>query len=183
MGTTQEPEQRSSDALVEATGRDYAGWFAALDEWDAPGREYREIVEWLSGQSVSDWWAQKLAVEYEQARGVRERGARPDGTFAGGASKTIGAPVDSVFASFTDAEQRRRWLTEPELSERTSRPGRSACFDARDGSRVNVTFEAKDAGRTVVGVEQERLPDADSAERAKVLWRERLLKLKEILEL
>ncbi|UPK75235.1 hypothetical protein MU582_00935 [Nocardioidaceae bacterium SCSIO 66511] len=180
--TSHAPEPRSSDALVEATGRDYAAWFAALDEWSPPGRPYREIVEWLTRQGVSDWWAQKLIVEYEQSRGVREKGARAGGTFAGGASKTIHVPAETVFESFTDAESRRKWLSEPELSERTSRPHRSVRFDARDGSRVNVTFDAKDADRTVVAVEQVRLPDTDSAERAKATWRERLSVLKQLLE-
>ena len=58
----------------------------------AVGRPYREIAQWLTDQhGVSAWWAQKIAVEYEQERGVRDPGAGPDGTFAAGASKTVAA--------------------------------------------------------------------------------------------
>lgn len=80
---------KSSAALVSATGRDYAEWFQLLDTWGAPGRGYREIADWLVGQGVSDWWTQKLIVEYEQDRGLRQPGARTGGWFAGGASKTV----------------------------------------------------------------------------------------------
>ncbi|UYM07566.1 hypothetical protein [Solicola gregarius] len=48
-----------------------------------------------------------------------------------------------------------RWLPDLELSERTSRRPRSVRFDAADGSRVSVTFDAKGAEKTAVAVEQE----------------------------
>jgi hypothetical protein len=70
---------KSSPALLSATGRDYAEWFQLLDAWGAPGRGYREIADWLVGQGFSDWWAQKLIVEYEQDRGLRQPGARTGG--------------------------------------------------------------------------------------------------------
>jgi hypothetical protein len=175
-------EPRSSAGLVSATGRDRSEWFAALDEWGAPNRSYRAIADWLTTEhGVSAWWAQKLIVEYEQDRGIRQPGARPDGTFAGGASKTLAAPVGRVVEAFTDANLRGRWLTDLELSERTSQPGRSIRFDVADGSRVSVVFEDK-GNRTQVAVEQERLPTAAAAERAKSAWREWLTSLKALLE-
>ena len=75
---TKPPAAKSSTALKASTGRDYAEWFAALDAWGARGRPYQEIAAWLTGdQEVSAWWAQKLIVEYEQDRGIRQPGARP----------------------------------------------------------------------------------------------------------
>lgn len=85
---------KSSSALMSATGRDYAEWFQLLDAWGAPGRGYREIADWLVGQGFSDWWAQKLIVEYEQDRGLRQPGARTGGSIAGGASKTVHRHID-----------------------------------------------------------------------------------------
>ncbi|MGH3999882.1 MAG: hypothetical protein ACRDTJ_20755 [Pseudonocardiaceae bacterium] len=78
---------KSSAALRAQTGNDYHEWFVRLDAWGAPGRPYREIADWLTAQGMSEWWAQKVIVEYEQERGVRRPGARKDGTYAGGASK------------------------------------------------------------------------------------------------
>lgn len=178
----QQSEPRSA-GLQSATGRDRAEWFTLFDEWGAACRPYREIAGWLTGEhGVSEWWAQKLIVEYEQDRGLREPGARPDGTFAGGASKTVAAPVERVFEAFVDPSVRDRWLPDAGLRDRTAQPGRSARSDALDGSRVNVTFAGKGADRAQVAVEQERLPDAAAAEQAKIDWRERLTVLKSLLE-
>ncbi|MGP3982912.1 hypothetical protein [Streptomyces sp. KR80] len=173
---------KSSDALKSASGRDYPEWYALLDEWGAPGRPYREIADWLTGQGMSDWWAQKVIVEYEQARGIRKPGARQDGTFSGGASKTLAVSARTAFDAVTKAEVRRRWLPEPELTERTSNPTRSVRFDAADGTRVNVTIDADGDAKCRVAVEQTHLLDADVANDARAQWRDRLTALKALIE-
>lgn len=177
-------EPRPSAALRRSTGRDRAEWFAMLDTWGAPGRPYRDIAEWLTGEhGVSSWWAQKLIVEYEQARGLRDAGVRPDGTFAGGASKTVAVPVERLFDAFVDPTLRERWLPGVVLRERTSQAGRSARFDwGDDGSRVNVAFGALGDGKSQVAVEHDHLPDARAAADRKAFWRERLTALKALLE-
>ena len=176
-------EPRPSAVLRRSTGRDRAEWFAMLDTWGAPGRPYRDIADWLTGEhGVSSWWAQKLIVEYEQARGLRDAGVRPDGTFAGGASKTIAVPVERLFDAFVDATIRERWLPGVTLHERTSQAGRSARFDWGDGTRVNVTFGALSDGKSQVAVEHDHLPDARAAAERKSFWRERLTALKALLE-
>ncbi|HTE65790.1 MAG TPA: hypothetical protein VK736_05985, partial [Candidatus Binatia bacterium] len=112
-------EPPSSAALRRSTGRDRGEWFALLDDWGAAGHAYREIADWLRGeQGVSSWWAQKLIVEYEQARGLRDAGVRHDGTFTIGASKTVAAPVERVFQAFADADLRERWLPGVVIHER-----------------------------------------------------------------
>lgn len=167
-----------------ATGRDRDEWFALLDGWGAAGRQYREIADWLMTEhDLSRWWAQKLIVEYEQARGLRPPGVRPDGTFEVSASKTVAAPVERVFDAFVNARQRRKWLTDGRMSLRTSQPGRSARFDWEDGStRVNVGFIDKGQSRSTVAVAHERLADPEEAETTKAMWKERLAELKSFLE-
>ena len=179
-----DPGPRPSAALRRSTGRDRGEWFAVLDEWGAGGRPYREIADWLTGDhGVSAWWAQKLIVEYEQARGLRDAGVRPDGTFAGGASKTIAAPVQRLYHAFVDAKVREGWLPGAVLQERRSQPGRSVRFDWDDGaSRVNVTFAALGDAKSQVAIEHDHLPDARAAEERKAYWRERLTALKTQLE-
>ena len=69
-----------TSGVLRATGREREEWFGLLDEWGAPGRGFREISGWLVDEhGLSRWWAQKLIVEYEQARGLRPPGVRPDG--------------------------------------------------------------------------------------------------------
>lgn len=181
--STRQSTPSSAPALRTATGRDRAEWFAVLDGWGAPGRSYREIAGWLTREhGLSSWWAQKLIVEYQQDRGLRQPGARPDGTYAGGASKTIAATAERVLDAFADPALRARWLPGIELRERTSRPGRSARFDLADGSRLNATVTPQGVAKVQIAVEQERLPAAADAARAKEDWRQRLTALKALLE-
>jgi uncharacterized protein YndB with AHSA1/START domain len=173
----------SGGALRRATGRDRDEWFAALDGWDAAGRPYREIAAWLTGEhDLTQWWAQKLIVEYEQARGLRPPGIRPDGTFAVGTTTTVAVPVERLFEAFVDPELRERWLPGAQLRERASRRGRSARFDREDGTRLTVEFAAKGHAKSQAAVEHQRLPDARAAEEAKAHWRERMAALKALLE-
>jgi uncharacterized protein YndB with AHSA1/START domain len=172
------------DGVRRATGRDRDEWFALLDGWGAAGRQYRESADWLMREhDLSRWWAQKLIVEYEQARGLRPPGVRPDGTFEVSASKTVAARVERVFDAFVNARLRRKWLTDGRMSLRTSQPARSARFDWEDGStRVNVGFIDKGPSRSTVAVAHERLADADKAETTRAMWKERLAELKSFLE-
>jgi uncharacterized protein YndB with AHSA1/START domain len=125
----------------------------------AAGRPYREIADWLTGEhDISDWWAQKHIVEYEQVRGLRAPGVRPGGTFTVTASRTVAVPVEDLFDAFVDADVRDRWLPGVVLHERTSRPGRSARFDWEDdATRVNVGFAANGEAASQAAVEHERL--------------------------
>ncbi len=179
------PEPRTSgEAVRRATGRDRDEWFALLDAWGGAGRGYREIAGWFMGEhGVSGWWAQKLTIEYEQARGLRAPGGRRDGTFAVGASKTVAVPVERLFKAFADARLRARWLPGAAMRERTSQPGRSARFDWQDGgTRLIVGFTAKGEARSQADLVHERLPDARAAKQAKAYWRERMAALKTLLE-
>ena len=174
----------SAETVRRATGRDRDEWFALLDAGGMAGRPYREIADWLTGEhDLSKWWAQKLIVEYEQARGLRDPGVRPDGTFEVGTSKTVAVPVETLFDAFVDTRRRRKWLTDGTMSLRTSQVGRSARFDWEDGStRVNAGFEDKGPSKSTVAVSHARLADPGEAEKTKALWKERLAGLKSFLE-
>lgn len=172
------------DGVRRATGRDRAEWFALLDAWGASGRPFREIADWLTGEhGLSKWWAQKLIVEYEQARGIRPPGVRPDGTFEVSATKTVAVPVERLFDAFVNARQRRKWLPDGRMSLQTSQPGRSARFDWEGGpTRVNAGFSDKGPSKSSVTVAHDRLTQADEAATTKAMWRKRLTELKSLLE-
>ena len=187
MTTSSTMTRQAGSAMTggkRATGKERQEWFAVLDKWGAGGRPFREIAAYLKTEhGLSHWWAQKLIVEYEQARGIRPAGVRPGGTFTVTASKTVNVPVDELFAAFTDARLRRKWLAGSRMRKRTADPGRSARFDWDNGeTRLNATFLAAGWGKSQVGVEHTHLPSAKAAEKMKAFWRERLTVLKEILE-
>ena len=175
--------KESATGVERATGRDRPEWFELLDAWGAADRPYRETAAWLREvPGLSAWWAQKLTVESEQARGTRAPGVRRDGTFEVTASKAIGAPVAAVFEALV-AGSREAWLPGVSLRERSSTPPGQARFDrGDDGSRVTFTFAATPAGGTTVAVQHQHLPDLEAAEAEKAAWRERLNALKVAVE-
>jgi uncharacterized protein YndB with AHSA1/START domain len=177
-------QKGSRPGLRLATGKDYDEWFALLDEWGASEREYREVAGWLMAQhGFTKWWAQKVTVEYQQARGTRTPGVRRDGTFTITVSKTVGVDAVRLFDAVASPVQRESWLPGVHLRERTSTPPRSARFDwPDDGTRVNVTITAVSEGKASVGVEHELLPDEQAAAERKDFWRDRLTALKIVLE-
>ena len=174
----------SEEAVRGATGRSYEDWFRLLDESDMSSRKHGEIAAALTEEhGVHSWWAQTITVGYEGARGLRPAHGGRDGLFSVSASKTVDAPVERLFAAFTDDDLRARWLPEGGLSERTSQPGKSARFDWDDGeTRVNVGFYPKGDARSQVALAHERIADAETAEEMKQHWRERLNALKALLE-
>jgi hypothetical protein len=178
------PEEDNMTALQETTGRDRDGWFAVLDAWGAADRPYKATAGWLQTEhGLSAWWAQKITVEYQEARGVRAPGSRGDGTYTATASKSIAAPAQRVYEAFADPTVRERWLPDAPVRERTTRPGVSARFDWGDGGeRMSVTFVPSGPAKTQVGVEHARLPSEAAAAEAKARWRDRLAALKTLLE-
>jgi Domain of unknown function (DUF4287) len=173
----------SDQKIKEATGRTWEAWLSILDRWGARDRKHGETVDFLMTQhDVEGWYAQAITVGYERARGMRLKHQQADG-FTISASKTIAVPIDALFNAFVSSRRRKRWLTDGAMSLRTSQPGRTARFDWEDGStRVNISVIDKGPSKSMVAVAHERLADADEAETAKALWKERLVRLKSFLE-
>jgi len=178
------PALAVSDAVIrERTGCGWEQWFDLLDAWGATDRPAKEIRRWLREEhGVESWGSQAVAIGFERARGLRAVGEHADG-FAITATKTVAVPVDRLYDAFVDPSQRGRWLPGSELRERTATKPTSARFDwGDDGTRVVVTFVAKDAGKSMVALGHQRIPDAAEAERLKAYWRDRVGTLKELLE-
>lgn len=168
----------SDEAVKAKTGRVWAEWFAILDAAGAQRMSHKEIVAVLSeGYGVGAWWQQMVTVTYEQARGLRDKHEMPSG-YQISRSKTLGAPLETVFAAWADEAQRSGWLPEPRLRLRKANPGKSARFTWADGqSVVEARFTTKGPERTQVSVQHDKLPDAEQAEQMKTYWSEALEKL------
>jgi hypothetical protein len=172
-----EPVLITTDATIrERTGRGWEEWFDVLDEWGAADRPHKEIARWVAAQldiPQLGWNAQAITTSYERARGGRAIGERADGTFTASISKTVAVPVEALFDAFADEALRERTATRP----------KSARYDfGDDGTRVHVSFLAKDEAKSTVVIEHVRLHDAGQADRMKAYWRERLDALKAQLE-
>jgi uncharacterized protein YndB with AHSA1/START domain len=176
--------RRPSDELVVArTGQPWSEWYARLEAWGARDRSHTEIARWLSGeQGVDGWWSQELTVRYEMAIGRRETGQRPTG-YEVWVSKTMAVPARRAYDAVVTAKRREAWLPGVKLTRRTAPRAKIARFDWPDGSsRLAIYFDAKATSKTTVGVQHERLPDAEARQRMRAFWKGRLAELQRLLE-
>ena len=181
-GSHAESTLTSDAAMIRATGRSHADWFASLDGWNATTHRHPEIAGWLRDtHGVPGWWAQNITVAYERARGMRRAGQMADG-FQVAVTRTVGADAERVLAAFVDAAERSRWLPQA-MTQRPTRAALTARFDwTGPPSRVVIGLARRPDGRTVVSVTHEKLPDAEAAERLKADWRTWLGTLKAHLD-
>src|SRR5216117_1433710 len=86
------PKRMSDAAVVRATGKKWAEWFAILDKAGAKKLTHQQIVAVLAKKhGLAPWWQQMVTVTYEQARGLRKVHERPDG-YSISRSKTLPVP-------------------------------------------------------------------------------------------
>ena len=180
MATRRTEDQVGDEAVARRTGRSREEWHALLDAAGATGWEHKQIASWLvTEHDVDGWWAQGLTVGYEQARGMRRPGQRPDGTFEASASRTIARSVQDVFPHLADAGLRDAWLTGA-WEETGATPGKTVRLTADDGTRVLLAVTASGPEKVRVSAAHSRLPDAAALDRAKTFWRASLGELAKI---
>jgi hypothetical protein len=173
----------SNEAMRRASGKGHDEWFALLDGWGATGHTHTEIASWLrETQGVGGWWAQNITVNYERARGLRDRHQMLRG-YSVSVTKTVAVEPGVALEAFTSPTRRKRWLPDAQMRQRATRAELAARFDwPEPASRVVVTVGPKGDGKAVVAVTHEHLPDAASAERLKAAWRGWLVDLKAYVE-
>lgn len=173
----------SDEAMRRGSGKGHEEWFALLDAWGATERNHTEIARWLSeSYGVPGWWTQNITVNYERARGMRSPGQMRDG-FSVSVTRTIAADPERLLAAFTSEVIRRQWLPDEAMRQRPTRARLTARFDWADPpSRIVVNALDKGAGKALLSVAHEKLPDARAAEELKASWRVWLDGLKSLLE-
>jgi len=171
-----------SAAVRKATGRTWAEWLALLDQAGARKMPHREIAQLLhTRHRVPEWWAQMVAVGYEQARGLRVKHQKADG-FEISVTKTMGAPVDRAFAAWKDAVLREKWLPRTPLTVRKATPHKSIRILWPDGTSLSVNFWPKGPLKCQVVPQHGRLSTPEAADRMKAYWAEKLELLRTFLE-
>ncbi|MGH2681651.1 MAG: DUF4287 domain-containing protein [Actinomycetota bacterium] len=174
-----------TDANIrQNTGKGWMEWLSILDGWGARERKHGDMVARLMEEhGVPGWWAQTITIGYERARGMRAKYQRISGGFAVSVSKTFNVGAGKLYAAFTDARQRNKWLERGTLKVRTTQKAKTARFDYEDGSsRVAAYFVPKERAKTTVTVEHERLPDAEAVEKMRAMWKERLSELARVIQ-
>jgi hypothetical protein len=203
------PVRRSSDALGDdavaaATGQPRASWFALLDAQHATTWTHQDIAAWLvREQGVDGWWAQSLTVAYEQERGMRAPGQRPDGTYEVSPSRSVVGTLAQVYALVSEDGSRARWLdpaladvgagdrlevlgATPASSVRLAWPVGAVGAPADRPGKVALTLyqprtpDGTPAGKVRVGAQHGGLGSADDVAALKAFWSARLTALAEL---
>jgi hypothetical protein len=173
---------RSDAILKEKTGCTWERWVKALDHAKAYTWPHREIAKHVHEKyKVSGWWAQTVTVGYERIKGLRAVGQRRDGSFEASKSKTFSVPLARLYAAFSSAPMRARWLSGVDLTVRTATREKSMRITWPDLTSVEVGFMRKAPGKSQVALTHSKLPDRDSATRVKQYWAERLGALEDVL--
>jgi hypothetical protein len=174
-----------SDALLkEKTGCTWERWVKALDRVKAYTWPHREIAKYVMEKyKTPGWWAQTVTVGYERIKGLRAVGQRRDGSFEANKSKTLGVPLAQLYGALHDARTRARWLPGVDLTVRTATREKSMRITWPDQTSVVIGFERKGPAKSLVAIQHGKLPDRDSATRAKQYWAERLGALEDVLAL
>lgn len=186
----------SEAAVVRKTGHGWEHWLVVLDAFDVKKNGHRAATEHLHQKhGVDEWWSQMVTVGYEQKRGLRELRQKADG-FSASASRTIAAALSRVMDAFEDKGLAERWLprgvvahkvTRPPMKDgRPTKPG-SARMTWSDGTKTLSVWISDKSGKdgavkTAVQVQHDKLPDAETCDRMRALWAERMDALREMLE-
>lgn len=195
MGTRQTSPTNTA-AFAHSTGIAWTEWVRLLDDWGAMDRPHPQIARYAAatirerGQVENpDWWAQSVALAYEQHIGRRVPGQRADGSFEASASRTVTGTLEEALTALS---ARLSELIEHDGglagTAVTTGPSTSATDSWRywsaslvDGSRVSATIGAAPPSKNAtalsppkvrVGVGHARLGSAEAAQRWKSWWKD-----------
>ena len=170
----------SDAALKKATGREWSEWVTMLDAQRAAEKPHREIAAYVSSLDVPGWWSQCVTVGYERIRGLREIGQRRGGSYEANKSRTFAVPIEKLFAAFTNARTRKRWL-DAKMTVRTANENKTVRASFDDGTLAQFYFMDKGKGKSSVAVQHQKLADKETATKTKQWWTERLDALAKLL--
>ncbi|HXH40889.1 MAG TPA: hypothetical protein VNN08_19845 [Thermoanaerobaculia bacterium] len=165
----------SDESVKKATGCDWQRWVVALDKADGKGIPHPELVAHIrETYHTPDWWSQMVAVGYERIRGLRAHGQQRSGDWSITKSKTVAVPLAELYAAFSNARRRARWLSGVKLTVRGATPNKSMRIRWEDGSPIDVGFFARGQSKSQVALAHRKLPTKAEADRLRAFWSERL---------
>jgi len=169
----------SDEKVKAATGRGWMGWFVILNKMGAtPHKDMARALHEKHG--APGWWCQMITVEYERARGGRQKHERPDG-YSVSITKVMPVGLPALFALATDPKTRKRWFP-PGAFEETSRTKDKYWRGKwKKDARFEGGFYAKGTGKSQIALQLNKLADAQTVEKERAAWKKALTKLEGLL--
>jgi hypothetical protein len=172
----------SNQSVKARTGKDWGSWFELLDKAGAAKLGHAATAELLVRKhGVPGWWAQNVTVEYERARGLRERHQTTAG-YQVAVTKTIATGLTSLYEATAKPSLRRKWF--PRGAFEVSSQTRNKYFRGpwKKTARLEVGFYAKGPGKAQIALQVNKLASRDQVETTRETWKKALSKLQTLLE-
>jgi hypothetical protein len=172
----------SDEAVKAKTGKDWAGWFGVLDSAAAATLNHKAIVNVLSEKhGVASWWRQMIAVEFERARGLRDRHETAGG-FSVSISKTVPASLSDLYAATADAASRKKWFPKGAFALSSATKDKYFRGSWKKHTRLEMGFYAKPGEKSQISVQVSKLPKKSDVESERAAWKAALVKLHGLIE-
>jgi hypothetical protein len=135
-----------------------------------------------SRYQLDRWWAQKITILFEHARGLRQKHETQNG-YQITVSRTFLFPAGKLFKMWHDKKTRGKWLIDDALTIRTAAANKTLRGSWSNGkTRVEVGFYPKGQSKCQVVVRHTKLGSSADASRTKRFWSEALDRLKNNLD-
>ncbi|WP_053387896.1 hypothetical protein [Leucobacter japonicus] len=166
-------------AIERATGRDWGAWVALFEAQGAATLPHGEIAK-IARAAVTDdlknpdWWAQGIAIAYEQHAGLRVPGQSSTGTFRVSASRTLTLDRDAAIEAWTAAHgDRTEHLGHAPGDPRPSRTEKRSFwrFSLDGAGKVEISATPKGDDKVILAVSQDGLADGDRIEEWRAHWK------------
>ena len=169
----------NTDSIEQTTGKSWSDWTTELDAQGAQAMTHPELARHLGGLlegkvESPGWWAQSMAVAYEQHTGKRRPGQVADGTYEIAVSKTVLSPRDQAFPQVVAwLEAQTTFNGQSYDNERSSEtPVRSywRC-DLADGTKFTSAVEAAGADKSKLVCAHSAISSQAAADEWREFWR------------
>jgi len=171
----------SDDVVKLKTGKVWSYWFAALDKAGGNGLTHRALTKILCDQhGVGPWWSQMVTVEYERARGLREKHQTAAG-YSVSVSKTVAVDVSELYAALAEGKTRKKWFSWDGFKPSSQTKDKYFRGAGKDGRRLEINVYAKGAGKSQIVVQVNKLKGKADVEAERAAWKKALEKLGKLL--
>lgn len=168
------------EAITKATGKPWGQWLEQLESAGAEDLSHKPLASMIYQLMPADlenpgWWAQSVAIAYEQHIGRRVPGQASDGSFKGSVSTTLSMDLEGALQSWVSAVTA---ISEFNGARLTAQPAVSGSEKWRywkaqfsDGSRVSVNITMK-GNKASVSADHAKLANPQQLEGWKSFWRQ-----------
>lgn len=168
-------------AIESSTGISWIDWVSILDGDNGRELDHASIAKIAhdkivktAGNKSAGWWAQSVAVAYEQYIGRRQPGQRSDGSFEVSVSRTVASDREMAFTIITE-----KLHTLDEVNGQAMGSSRASITPVRsywrgelaNGEKITLAVEAKAPAKSLATITAAKISSKAGSDKARVYWK------------